>query len=165
MSKILVSACLLGEKVRYHGGDSALDHPILERWRQDGRIVPICPEMAGGLPTPRPPAELQGGGGDAVLQTLAFVRRRDEVDVTQAFVAGAEAAVALAREHGVTVAVLKNFSPSCGTAAIYDGTFTGTRVQGAGVTAAALRQAGVAVFGEHEIERADEYLRLRGSER
>jgi uncharacterized protein YbbK (DUF523 family) len=163
MSKILVSACLLGEKVRYHGGDSALDHPILERWRQDGRIVPICPETAGGLPTPRPPAELQGGDGDAVLQKVAFVRHRDEADATQAFVTGAEAAVALAREHGVKVALLKNFSPSCGTTAIYDGTFTGTRIQGEGVTAAALRHAGVTVFGEHEIERADEYLRLSGS--
>lgn len=157
--KVLVSACLLGERVRYNGAEATLDHPVLERWRREGRIVSTCPEVAGGLPTPRPPAEIPGAEGGRVLQSLAFVRRRDGTDVTAQFVAGAEAAVALARQHGVTVALLKDFSPSCGATQIYDGTFSRNRVPGQGVTAAALRQAGVAVFPDHEIERADEYLR------
>jgi uncharacterized protein YbbK (DUF523 family) len=157
--KILVSACLLGEKVRYHGGDATLDHPVLERWRREGRIVSICPEMAGGLPTPRPPAEILGPGGAAVLSELSFVRRRDGTDVTAEFKAGAHAAVALARQHGVKVAILKDLSPSCGSSAIYDGSYRGGRVAGEGVTAAALRQAGIAVYSDHQIEDADQYLR------
>ncbi len=161
MSKILVSACLLGERVRYHGGAATLDHPILDRWRQEGRIVPVCPEVSGGLPTPRPPAEIAGGSGEAVLRGVAFVRRQDATDVTPAFIAGADAAVALAREHAIVVAVLKEGSPSCGSSAIYDGTFSGMRVAGEGVTAAALRAAGVRVFSDAEIEEADAFLRGR----
>lgn len=160
--KVLVSSCLLGEKVRYHGGDAAIADPILERWRQEGVIVPLCPEVEGGLPTPRPPAEMQAGDGGAVIQGIAFVRRRDGVDVTGAFLRGAEAAVALAREHGVTIALLKDLSPSCGSRSVYDGTFSGGRVSGEGVTAAALRQAGVRVFSEDQIEEADALLRGRG---
>ncbi|HSL22648.1 MAG TPA: DUF523 domain-containing protein [Vicinamibacterales bacterium] len=156
--KVLVSSCLLGEKVRYHGGDAALDHPVLERWRREGRIVPVCPEVGGGLPTPRPPAEIQGGGGADVLSQAAFVRRRDGVDVTDQFRRGAEAAVALAREHGISVAVLKDLSPSCGTTTLYDGSFSGGHVAGQGVTAAALQQAGVRVFSERELDKADEAL-------
>ncbi len=158
MAKVLVSACLLGEKVRYHGGDATLDHPILERWRREGRIVSLCPEVSGGLPTPRPPAEIVGGAGDSVLRRVAFVRRLDGTDVTDQFTAGAEAAVALARTHGIDVAVLKDFSPSCGSSAIYDGTFSGNRASGEGVTAAALRRAGVRVFSEQELDAADACL-------
>lgn len=159
MTKILVSACLLGERVRYNGGEATLDHPVLERWRREGRIVSICPEVTGGLPTPRPPAEIQGGDGGSVLQNVAFVRRHDGMDVTPQFLAGAEAAVALARENGATIAILKDFSPSCGSTAVYDGTFTRTRVAGEGVTAAALRRAGVRVFSDGEIDHAEEHLR------
>ena len=159
MTKILVSACLLGERVRYNGAEATLDHPILERWRREGRIVSICPEVIGGLPTPRPPAEIQGGDGTSVRQRVAFVRRQDGVDVTTQFLAGAEAAVSLARTSGATIAILKDFSPSCGSTAVYDGTFSRTRVQGEGVTAAALRRAGVRVFSDHEIELAEEHLR------
>ncbi len=159
MTKILVSACLLGERVRYHGGAATLDHPILERWRQEGRIVSICPEVAGGLGTPRPPAEIAGAGGADVLGHAAFVRRKDGTDVSSAFLDGAEAAVSLARAHGISVALLKDASPSCGSRSIYDGTFTGMRVPGEGVTAAALRRAGVRVFGDEEIEAADAFVR------
>jgi uncharacterized protein YbbK (DUF523 family) len=156
--KVLVSSCLLGAKVRYHGGDATFDHPILERWRQEGRIVSICPEVEGGLPTPRPAAELQGGTGSAVLRHVAFVRRGDDIDVTDAFLRGAQAAVAVAREHGITVALLKDGSPSCGSTAVHDGSFSGVRIAGDGVTAAALRQAGVRVFSASEIEAADAAL-------
>ena len=159
MLKVLVSACLLGEKVRYHGGDAALSHPILERWRREGRIVPLCPEVEGGLPVPRPAAEIEEGGGEAVLQKVAFVRRRDGTDVTAPFTRGAEIAVATARQHGIRIAVLKDLSPSCGVREIYAGTFNGARHPGEGVTAAALRRAGVRVFADHEIEVADRLIR------
>jgi uncharacterized protein YbbK (DUF523 family) len=164
MRKVLVSACLLGERVRYHGGDAAIEHPTLERWRREGRIVTTCPEMEGGLPTPRPPAEMQDGSGTAVLKRVAFVRRRDGVDVTDAFVRGARFAVDLARAHEIGIAVLKDFSPSCGSTTVYDGTFSGRRAPGEGVTAAALREAGVRVFSDAAIDAADALLRAEESE-
>jgi uncharacterized protein YbbK (DUF523 family) len=157
-AKVLVSSCLLGQKVRYHGGDAALQHPILERWISQGRVVALCPEVAGGLAAPRPPAEIQGGTGADVLSGLAFVRRKDLVDVTAAFRAGADAALALVRQHGIRVALLKEGSPSCGVTRIHDGAFAGRRREGSGVTAAALAAAGVQVFSDDEIEAADAAL-------
>ena len=159
MEKILVSACLLGAKVRYHGGDAACAHPILQRWAAEGRIVAVCPERDGGLPTPRPAAEIVGvGGGDSVLHRIAVVRTSTGVDMTDAFVRGAEAALEAVRRHAIRVAVLKEGSPSCGSSFVYDGTFSKTAVPGEGITAALLRSRGIAVFSENQIDAADEYI-------
>jgi len=114
-ARVLVSACLLGAEVRHHGGAASVDHPVLRRWREEDRVVGICPEMAGGLPAPRSPSE---------IQALRVVTR-DGRDVTAEFQAGARMAVQVARELGIRVAVLKSRSPSCGTNHIYDGTFSG----------------------------------------
>jgi uncharacterized protein YbbK (DUF523 family) len=160
MHKVLVSRCLLGHPVRYDGGSHG-PLGLLERWQAEGRLVALCPEVAGGLPTPRPAAEIPGGQGAMVLDGVASVLTRDGVDVTAAFRLGAEAALALVREHGIRVAVLKARSPSCGNRENYDGSFSGTRVAGEGVTAAALRRAGVLVFSEEELDAAEaEVLRL-----
>lgn len=156
---MLVSSCLLGEKVRYHGGDAVLHHPVLDRWVREGRVVPLCPEVAGGLPAPRPPAEIHGGTGADVLRGIAFVRRKDLEDVSRAFTWGAAEAVALVRRHGIRVAVLKEGSPSCGVHRIYDGSFESRRREGSGVTAAALLEAGVHVFSGEELEAADAMIR------
>jgi uncharacterized protein YbbK (DUF523 family) len=147
-ARVLVSACLLGAEVRHHGGAATVEHPILARWRQEGRIVGLCPEMAGGLPSPRPPAEITGGR----------VMSKEGRDVTAAFEAGAATAVATARELGIRVAVLKSRSPSCGIGQIYDGTFSGRLIAGDGVTATALRRAGVQVFDEDHLAEADAAL-------
>src|SRR5689334_7479497 len=104
IAKVFVSACLLGERVRYHGGSAKIDSPILERWIAEGRVVSLCPEVAGGLGAPRPPAEIQH---DVVMLKTGR-------DVTGAFLDGARQAVALARASGARVAVLKSKSPSCG---------------------------------------------------
>ncbi|MCC6333029.1 MAG: DUF523 domain-containing protein [Myxococcales bacterium] len=145
MKKVLVSACLLGERVRYDGSDERVDSGVLARWEAEGRVVRVCPEVAGGLPVPRPPAELQPDG------RIADVNGRD---VSGAFRAGAQHAVALAREHGVAVAVLKEGSPSCGSSLVGDGRFTGAKVPGQGATTWALRAAGIPVFSELELEGA-----------
>src|SRR5438445_3550130 len=158
MIKILISACLLGERVRYHGGDAALSDGILDRWRREGRLVPFCPEVAGGLPVPRPPAEIQGAGGRSVLQATARVVTSGGADVTEAFVAGAQAALHAARREGARIAVLKDGSPSCGSREIHDGAFDGRRKAGAGVTAELLHGAGLRVFNEHELESAQRYV-------
>lgn len=157
MHKILVSRCLLGHPVRYDGGSHG-PLAVLEQWQGEGRIVALCPEVAGGLPTPRPPAEIPGGQGGAVLDGEVSVISVDRLDVSAAFLRGAEVALALVREHDIRLAVLKARSPSCGNRENYDGSFTGTRVSGEGVTAAALRRAGVQVFNEEELAAAQRAL-------
>jgi uncharacterized protein YbbK (DUF523 family) len=147
-ARVLVSACLLGAEVRHHGGAAAVEHPVLRRWREEGRIVGVCPEIAGGLPAPRPPSEIRG---------LRVVTREGR-DVTAAFEAGADVAVRVARELGIRVAVLKSRSPSCGIGQIYDGTFSGRLIEGDGITAAALRREGVEVFDETQLDQADAAL-------
>lgn len=159
MEKILVSACLLGQKVRYDGGSHG-PFELLQRWQAEGRLIALCPEVAGGLPTPRAPAEIPGGQGDAVLDGRVTVWDIQGTDVGAAFRAGAEAALRLVREHGLRLAVLKARSPSCGARQTYDGSFSGTRVDGQGVTAAALRRAGVQVFDEQQLAAAAAALRL-----
>ena len=158
MIKILISACLLGERVRYHGGDAAVSDGILDRWRREGRLVPICPEVAGGLSVPRPPAEIQGAGGPGVLKGTARVVTSGGADVTDAFLTGARAGLDAALREGARVAVLKEGSPSCGSKEVYDGTFRGRRKGGPGVTAALLAEKQVRVFNEHELELAQRYI-------
>jgi uncharacterized protein YbbK (DUF523 family) len=148
--RILVSACLLGEPVRYDGGTNRVEHPALARWRREGRLVPVCPEVEGGLGVPRPPAESRG----------AAVLTRGGHDVTAHFAAGAGRALALAREYGARIAILKERSPSCGVHQVHDGTFSGRLVPGAGVTAALLRENDIAVFSEDEIGQADFLLEV-----
>jgi uncharacterized protein YbbK (DUF523 family) len=154
VERILVSACLLGSRVRYDGGAKRLDDELVARWRTEGRMVAICPEVAGGLPVPRPPAEIVGGDGAAVLDGTARILTGSGQDVTRHFVRGAHRALEVARETGARVALLKETSPSCGCRQIYDGRFAGTRVPGQGVTAALLRRAGVRVYDEGRIRAA-----------
>lgn len=157
MEKVLVSRCLLGQPVRYDGGaHGPLD--LLLRWRAEGRLVPLCPEVFGGLPTPRAPAEIVGGQGARVLDGELAVLTVDGIDVSPAFLAGAREALRLCAEHGIRLAVLKARSPSCGNQENYDGSFSGTRVEGEGVTAAALRRMGVQVFNEQQLAEAADYL-------
>ncbi|MBU1330163.1 MAG: DUF523 domain-containing protein [Gammaproteobacteria bacterium] len=158
MEKILVSRCLLGHPVRYDGGAHG-PFDLLQRWQTEGRVVALCPEVAGGLPTPRPAAEIDGGQGGQVLDGQVRVRGIDGEDVTAAFVAGAEQALVLVQRHGIRIALLKARSPSCGNLENYDGSFSGTKVAGEGVTAAALRRAGVQVFNEEELAAAQAALR------
>ncbi len=150
MEKILVSRCLLGHPVRYDGGGFDPQAQLL-RWQAQGWVVPVCPEVAGGLSTPRPPAEIAGGQGALVLDGVLPVLTDDGADVTEAFVRGAEQALQLVARHGIRYALLKARSPSCGNHENYDGRFNGTRAAGEGVTAAALRRIGVKVFNEDEI--------------
>lgn len=154
MEKILVSACLLGEPVRYNA-EKLSTHPsglteCIQRWQQEKRLVSVCPEVAGGLPTPRPPAEIEGGQGAAVLQSEARVVNVNGLDVTAAFRSGADVALALIRQNRIHFALLKANSPSCGNEHTYNGRFNGGKVSGQGVTAALLQEAGVQVFNEHQ---------------
>src|SRR5689334_10618200 len=117
MIKIVVSSCLLGSPVRHDGRDKKSNHPALQRWLDEGRIVSVCPEMLGGLGTPRPPSEIVNDGSRRV-------RTNEGRDVTREFEAGARAVAEQATDHHVRVAILKAGSPSCGSSVIYDGTFS-----------------------------------------
>ncbi|EJM79211.1 DUF523 domain-containing protein [Pseudomonas sp. GM55] len=153
MRKILVSRCLLGHRVRYDGGASG-PFDQLQQWLDEGRVVPLCPEVAGGLPTPRPAAEIPGGQGAQVLDGQALVITVEGEDVSAAFLSGAYQALELVQKHGIRIAVLKANSPSCGNLLTYDGTFSGVKVSGEGVTAALLKRHGVQVFSELELPQA-----------
>jgi len=157
---VLVSACLLGQAVRYDATDKKIDDDVLQRWTAEGRVVAVCPEVAGGLAVPRPPAEIKGGiGGRAVLAGEARVVASTGADVTTAFVHGAEQALAKARALDIRVAVLKEGSPSCGSTYTYDGTFTRARMPAPGVTTSLLTAHGIRVFSEHDLAAADAALR------
>ena len=139
--KILGSRCLLGEPCRYDGKSKPVE-ALLTLERQGHILVTVCPEEDSGLPTPRPPAEIQGGGR---------VVNRAGIDVTAEYTAGAYRALKLAREHGCTVAVLKEKSPSCGNRQVYDGSFSGKLVEGQGITARMLAENGIRVLGESQL--------------
>jgi len=157
-NKLLVSACLLGDPVRYDGRSKLLRDEGLERLMAQGRIVRYCPEVAGGLPVPRPAAEIQGGDGDAVIAGMARVRTGEGEDVSDCFIAGAEQTLELCRQQQVSVAVLTEGSPSCGSSRIYDGSFTRRSIAASGVTTALLRQHGIKVFSQHQLAAAINYL-------
>jgi uncharacterized protein YbbK (DUF523 family) len=115
------------------------------RHKKTYQLIPVCPEESGGLSTPRPPAEIVGGDGDAVLDGKAKVMTADGTDVTEAYLRGAHHALEMAQSHGATHVILKARSPSCGCDTIYDGTFSGTLTSGDGVTTALLKRHGITV--------------------
>lgn len=165
MEKILISACLLGEIVRYNAKKIELIHPKLAKWYEEGRLVTVCPEVEGGLPVPRPPAEIEGGDGASVLADYAKVVTKEGEDLTTPFVKGARVALRTARRNRIRIAILKENSPSCGWRFIYDGSFNGTKRQGSGVTATLLDNNRIKVFNEFQIDEAAKYLRKLENEK
>jgi uncharacterized protein YbbK (DUF523 family) len=156
MRRILVSTCLLGQvlvgyRVRYNDGDVPCIDPRFLRWRGEGRFVHICPEVTGGLPTPRPRAHV-----DIISRR---VLASDGTDVTAAYERGARAALATVKQLGITLAILKQASPSCGSRVIFDQTFTHP-IPGQGWTTALLRANGVKVFGEDQLDDVERELAI-----
>ena len=137
--KIIVSACLLGENCKYTGGNNRNEK--LLRLLSGHRVIPVCPEVLGGLPTPRVPAEIVNGR----------VTNREGVSVDEAFRKGAEKALGIARKEQPDLIILQSRSPSCGVKQIYDGTFSGTLIPGQGVFAEMARKAGFRVKDVEEV--------------
>ena len=142
MKSILISACLLGVACRYDGLSKPLDSEIIEKLRTEYHLIPVCPEVMGGLPTPRIPAEISSDGK---------VFRSDGVEVTENYIRGAQEALRLARIFECDTALMKEKSPSCGAGKIYDGTFTKTLTSGNGIAAELLQKNGIRIVGETEI--------------
>lgn len=140
MEKILISACLVGDNVKYNGGNNK--HPLIEKLLEKYELVPFCPEVEGGLPIPRSSSEIKEGR----------VINMDDEDVTDAFIKGAELAFNICLFLKIKKVILKERSPSCGVHEIYDGTFSHTVIKGMGVTANYLKEKGIAVYNENEID-------------
>lgn len=139
MKKILVSACLFGNNCRYKG-DNCFNEK-LAKLGEDAVLIPVCPEQLGGLSTPRNPAERVG---DKVISSVGK-------DVTEEYARGANLAVQIAKANSIDYCVLKANSPSCGKGVIYDGSFTGKKTSGNGLTVEMLLKEGFSVFTEDEI--------------
>ncbi len=144
LEKILVSSCLLGKKVRYDGLNKQLVHPLLIKWQNQGRLYAICPEVSGGLCIPRAAAE--------IVQETRKVFTINGLDVTDAFILGANKALQLCQQQGIRFALLKESSPSCGSNFIYDGRFSGNKMVGQGICSQLLTKYGIHVFSEDSIE-------------
>jgi len=154
MRKILISACLIGENVKYDGGNNALHVKILEQWKDEDVLVPLCPEVLGGLSVPRPACEVIEGTNRVLCKTGE--------DVSVAFAKGARESLRIAQEEGICMAILKARSPSCGKDIIYDGTFTSTRVHDSGITCKLLQESGIPVFSEEELALAEAFWKQKG---
>ena len=137
--KVMVSACLLGENCKYNGGNNL--NPELLRLLSGHTVIPVCPEVLGGLPVPRIPAEIVNGA----------VVNREGISVDDAFRRGAEKALELAAAERPDLVILQSRSPSCGTRQVYDGTFSGTLVRGKGVFAEMVANAGFRVMDAEEV--------------
>lgn len=149
---ILISACLLGEKVRYDGKHLLLEHKIIRQWMTMSALIPICPEVAGGLNIPRPPAEIQASPDQSIT-----VHTIDNRNVTQAFSTGAKIVLEKCQQHKIKMAILTEGSPSCGSSFINDGSFSKNKIMGEGVTTMLLRQNGIKVFSQYQLQQADEF--------
>lgn len=148
MRKILVSGCLFGWNCRYDGRAKPCAEPIFLKWKQEGRLIPVCPEVEGGLPTPRTPCQRNG---DSIVSETGD-------DCTGEYLAGAEKALSVAKENDIVCCILKESSPSCGVNEIYDGTFSGKKTAGQGVTAELLRKNGFEIFSEDQLHLVEEFL-------
>lgn len=140
--KVLVSACLLGENCKYSGGNNRNENVLEWLERKGYEAVPVCPEVLGGLPVPRPPAEIVDG----------VVMTREGKNVDAEFRRGAELALEIARRNGIRLAVVQPRSPSCGARQVYDGTFSGRKVNGQGVFAKLLLKHGLCVCEPGELQ-------------
>ncbi len=148
MRKILISGCLYGHAVRYDGKAKRLSDEIFEKWQREGRLIPVCPEVEGGLPVPRAPSEITGNK----------VVNSEGRDVTFEYMKGAQYALRIAEEEQVAFAIMKEGSPACGSNMIHDGSFTGSKIPGQGIASALLQQNGYEVFNENELEQAQTLL-------
>ncbi|AMA50900.1 MULTISPECIES: DUF523 domain-containing protein [Bacillus] len=147
---ILVSSCLGGIECRYNGSHAASEK--IRKLVEENKAVMACPELLGGFSTPREPAEIIGGKGEDVLNGTAKIVTASGEDVTELYMEGAAKTLAYAKEINASAVILKENSPSCGSSFIYNGTFSGKKIAGSGVTAALLKQAGYRVISENQLD-------------
>lgn len=143
---ILISSCLYGKYVRYDGNHNKIDSSLLSRLKKKYKLFHFCPEVEGGLSTPRVPCEI------VAHNPLKIINKNGKNQTTE-FLVGAKKTVALCLANDITKAILKSNSPSCSSKFIYDGTFSGAKVKGIGATAQLLQENNIEVFDENDIEK------------
>jgi uncharacterized protein YbbK (DUF523 family) len=146
----MISACLLGIRCAWSGDERYKNEQALRLLKTDN-LLPVCPEQLGGLSTPRPPQEIQGGTGEDVLDGKARVVNSAGTDVTDAFNRGAKEVLTIARQFNISAFIGKSCSPACGCGEIYDGSFSGKAIDGNGVTAALLSKNGIELISEKDL--------------
>ena len=146
--KVLISACLLGDNIKYSGGNNLTLELVTLLEKYNVKIVKICPECFAGLSIPRVPSEIRG---DKVFS-------KDGRDITEEFLSGAEKTYQIAKRKQVDFAILKERSPSCGSSFIYDGSFSGKVIEGQGLTAKKLSKENIIIFSEENLEEIEKYL-------
>ncbi len=144
----LISSCLCGVNCKYSGSNN-LNEDCL-KLLQEGKAILVCPEQLGGLSTPRTPAEIKGTA-NGVLYKSDKVITKDGIDVTKEFIKGAMETLHIAKLSNVKTAILKEGSPSCGVNYIYDGSFTGKKISGKGITATILNNNEINVISELDL--------------
>ena len=148
--KVLISACLLGDNVKYSGGNNLTPELVTMLEKYNVKIVKICPECFAGLPIPRVPSEIRGDK----------VYGKDGRDITKEFLVGAEKTYQVAKNKEIDFAILKERSPSCGNSYIYDGSFSGKVIQGQGLTVRKLNEENIVIFSEENLEEIEKYLQV-----
>lgn len=157
--KILASACLLGERVRFDGQVLKISDERIFKWAKEKRFIPICPETMSGLMVPRVPCEIEPDKtAQDVIDGKAKIISQEGRDYTEDYLFGAQVCVNLAKRNNIRIAILKQRSPSCGTKQIHDGHFGSNLVDGMGVAALMLQQAGVKVFDETQLDEVEALL-------
>ena len=148
--KVLISACLLGDNVKYSGGNNLTPELVTLLEKYNVKIVKICPECFAGLPIPRVPSEIRGDK----------VYGKDGRDITKEFLVGVEKTYQVAKNKEIDFAILKERSPSCGNSYIYDGSFSGKVIQGQGLTVRKLNEENIVIFSEENLEEIEKYLQV-----
>ena len=148
--KVLISACLLGDNVKYSGGNNLTPELVTLLEKYNVKIVKVCPECFAGLPIPRVPSEIRGDK----------VYGKDGRDITKEFLVGAEKTYQVAKNKEIDFAILKERSPSCGNSYIYDGSFSGKVIQGQGLTVRKLNEENIVIFSEENLEEIEKYLQV-----
>jgi uncharacterized protein YbbK (DUF523 family) len=144
--KLLVSSCLLGELVKYNGSHNGFEQEVIDRLEEKYEIYSFCPEVEGGLPTPRTPCEI-------ISQKPIKVINKEGSDKTKEFILGANKTLELCQKENIKLALLKENSPSCSNTHVNDGTFSRSRIEGLGVAAKLLIENGIQVFNEKQIKK------------
>ncbi|MFQ9980877.1 MAG: DUF523 domain-containing protein [Finegoldia magna] len=142
MQNVLISACLLGVDCKYNGSNNKLDDEIINLLKEKYNLIPVCPEIMGGMPTPRNPIEISDGK----------VFDNDGVEFTKEFEKGSDEVLKLAKLYDATIAILKENSPSCGSNYIYDGTFNHKKIKGKGIAALKLSKENIKLFTEENVK-------------
>ncbi|MBW1649196.1 MAG: DUF523 domain-containing protein [Deltaproteobacteria bacterium] len=157
---ILISACLAGKLTRYDGKANKIDNDFFKKISVKYNIFSFCPEIAGGLGIPRSPCEIVKGLDTDNIYKRYIIKDKNNNDISDFFIKGALLSLEYAKKRNIKFAILKEGSPSCGVSYIYDGSFSGRKIKGKGVTAYLFEKNGILCFNEKDCEKIESLLQV-----